>query len=120
MSYMFYKFIHILGLTAVVFALGGAILGTIVAKEKPAVMRRTLAITHGLGIFLILLGGFGMLARLGITGDWPWWISVKLLIWLALGAWLTVAYRISHKHPLMVWLIPLVLVATSAGVVLFK
>ncbi len=118
MSYAFYKFLHLIGLTSLILGLGGAIIGTYVVGQKPSVGRKAIAITHGLGMLLMLVGGFGMLARLGM--QWPWWISVKLFIWLALGAWIVVAYRLSTKHFLAVWLTPLLLVAVAAGVVLAK
>jgi hypothetical protein len=48
----------------------------------------------GLGAFLILLGGFGMMARLGlIKGAPPGWLAVKMLIWLALSGLVLLPYR---------------------------
>jgi hypothetical protein len=38
-------------------------------------------------VFLVLLGGFGMLARLGIThSGFPGWIWVKLAVWAVVAA----------------------------------
>ena len=47
----------------------------------------------GTGSFLILLGGFGMMARLGIFGMPPAWLLVKMLIWVLLSAIVLVPYR---------------------------
>jgi hypothetical protein len=55
--------------------------------------RKPVAITHGIGLFLVLLGGFGMLARLGIHWPWPGWVLVKVVIWIILGALGAVAAR---------------------------
>lgn len=42
-------------------------------------MRRRIASGHGAGLFLVLLGGSGMMARVGIGGlPWPGWVPVKL------------------------------------------
>ena len=40
---------------------------------------------HGTGLFLILLGGFGMAARLGFVRDFPVWIQFKIVFWIAVG-----------------------------------
>ena len=51
---------------------------------------KTAGIVGGSAMFLIILGGFGMLARLEIHGGFPGWIYAKLALWvvatLALGA----------------------------------
>jgi hypothetical protein len=49
-------------------------------------------ITHGLGLLLVLVAGFGMLAKLGIHGV-PTWAALKLIIWVALGAFAALAYK---------------------------
>lgn len=95
MPYPIYKLIHLLGifllLTTLVIACTHLLRGGIRA-ELPR--RRTLAVTHGTASFLILLGGFGMLARLGIVqGGLPGWILLKLGIWVILSAALALALR---------------------------
>ena len=46
-----------------------------------------------MGLFLVLLGGFGMMARIGIGGfPWPAWLLVKMAVWL-LVAGSVVLYR---------------------------
>jgi hypothetical protein len=74
-------------------SLGGAL--TLVANGKSKVeniWRKRLAITHGIGLTLVLVSGFGMLARLGIHSI-PSWAILKLIIWIALGGLLTLIYR---------------------------
>lgn len=54
----------------------------------------SMALVHGIGMMLMLIAGFGAMARLGyMSGAWPWWIYVKLVIWLALGGSLTFVKR---------------------------
>jgi hypothetical protein len=49
---------------------------------------------HGIGLFLVLLGGFGMLARLElVSGGLPGWVWAKLAIWLTLGGLMVLPYR---------------------------
>jgi hypothetical protein len=94
MSYEFYKLIHFLGIFMLFVSLGGAILFVINNGERESnVWRKQVAITHGVGIFLVLLGGFGMLAKLGINWPWPGWIIAKFMIWLLLGGALTLIYK---------------------------
>ena len=81
-----YKNLHLLGVVMVLMALGGVILHHILGGARAHAWRKPLAITHGVGLLLVLLGGFGMLARLGIHWPWPGWIIGKIIIWLVFGA----------------------------------
>ena len=83
MPHSFYNVVHIVGLILLMAALGGgAVRGMHAGADAPST-RRLLAALHGSGLFLILLGGFGMLARLEIMhgGGFPAWLWVKLVIW---------------------------------------
>lgn len=68
----------------VMVSLGGLCLHGMNGGKREHGARRLAAITHGIGMVLVLIAGFGLLARLGI-GQWPGWVYMKLLIWLALG-----------------------------------
>ena len=93
MPYEMYKALHVLGLSLVVLSLGGILLHVINGGTKASnSFRKGAMITHGVGLLLLLIAGFGMLAKLGIHGI-PGWIGVKLLIWLALGAFVAIAYK---------------------------
>lgn len=101
-SYTVYKTVHYLGIFLLLMVLSAGLARAAAlprATEGPAEdpWRRRLVAGHGLALFLVLLGGFGMLARLGITEGLglPGWIWAKLGIWGALGA--AVAFRRSHR-----------------------
>ncbi|MGD9573327.1 MAG: hypothetical protein AB7V62_15700 [Thermoleophilia bacterium] len=85
-SYTVYKLVHLFGMFMVFSVLGGIALHALNGGTKQDNVGRTLvAALHGTALFLILLGGFGMLARLGIVqGGLPGWIYAKLAIWVAL------------------------------------
>lgn len=85
MSYQLYKLVHFLGIFMLLFSLGGLLLHRINGGDAKYPWRRPTMMTHGIGLFLILIGGFGMLARLGLTSGLPGWIYGKLIIWLLLG-----------------------------------
>lgn len=89
-SYSVYKIIHYIGIFGLVAALIALLTRTAVGVQgedgrDPA--RRKLVAAHGTALFLILLGGFGMLARLEVTHGLglPGWIWLKLAIWAFLG-----------------------------------
>jgi hypothetical protein len=83
MSYELYKIVHIVGLLLVFLGLGGAMIGTRSEGGRPAAVAGLL---HGLGLLLMLVAGFGMMARLDIAWPWPTWLLAKLLVWLTIGA----------------------------------
>jgi hypothetical protein len=97
-SYVTYKIIHYVGIFTMVSALA-AYLAQTASSGTPLVRgpwAKRLVIAHGVGLFLILLGGFGMLARLDIThqlGGLPGWIWAKLALWTVFVAGVTVARR---------------------------
>lgn len=85
MSYEFYKILHLTGLILLFSGLVSLLTlkATGAAVEGPA--RKFSFLTHGIGLFLILLSGFGLLARLELIRDLPTWIYIKLAIWLYFG-----------------------------------
>jgi hypothetical protein len=103
-SFLIYKNIHLLGVVMILVAMGGLILQqiNISTREKP--WRRPVAITHGIGMVLVLLGGFGMLARLGIHWPWPGWIIGKIVIWVIFGALLAVIGRMPALAKPLWWI----------------
>ena len=108
MSYEFYKIMHFIAIFAVFLGLGGAIMGQLLHKGPKYPEKKVTAITHGVGLLLILVSGFGLLARLQIAGNTPGWIWVKLLIWTGLGAMLAVVHRFPSKSKIW-WLLTLTL-----------
>jgi hypothetical protein len=103
MSYDFYKTLHLLGLACVCVSLGGIMLHAINGGSKATnSFRKGVMITHGVGLLLLLVAGFGMLAKLGIHGV-PWW---------ALGAFVGLAYKQNVARKLWIVVPLLVVVAT--------
>lgn len=99
-----YKFIHYIG---IFFLLTG--LGALIFSEKDKIKLATLS--HGIGLLLILLGGFGMQAKTHI--GFPVWFTVKLVIWLVLGG-LVVAIKKKLMPPVAAWLLVIVLCGVAA------
>ena len=95
-SHAFYNVVHILGIALLVTAIGGVALHALNGGTRASNAGRGLVgALHGVGALLILVGGFGMLARLGVKhGDgFPGWVFLKLVIWALLAAALFLPYR---------------------------
>lgn len=93
-SYAVYKVIHLSGILMVFIALGGVATHFINGGTKSHAWRKPLAITHGIGLLISLVGGFGLLARLGIAHDgFPGWVWAKLGIWIVFAAMIGVLIR---------------------------
>ena len=99
-----YKFIHFIGIFMILSGLGGLIF----AEDKAL---KFAGMSHGIGLFLTLLGGMGMQKHDAI-GFEPWFIA-KLVLWLLLGALIVVAKR-KLIPPVATWLVTMILVGAAA------
>ncbi|MCC6242881.1 MAG: hypothetical protein IT353_08570 [Gemmatimonadaceae bacterium] len=91
----FYEVLHIIGIAMLFVAIGGVAVHAANGGSKSASSTRGLVGSmHGLGALLILVGGFGMLARMGLVqGAFPGWLWGKLIIWTILSAIVLLPYR---------------------------
>ena len=121
MPYEAYKVLHLLGILLLFVALGGVALHAWNGGTKHDNQgRKAAAAMHGLGLFLILLAGFGMLARLGIMqGGLPGWVWAKLVLWLLVGGLFLMPYRRPGSAKPVFLLLPL-LGALAAVLAIYK
>jgi hypothetical protein len=107
-SYTAYKVIHVLGVLFVFTSLGALMLASREGIERGN-GRKLAGITHGIALLVVLVAGFGTLARLGLgnPGHWPLWVWLKALIWLALGGIIVLVRRSPQLGTLLWWLLPL-------------
>ena len=61
--------------------------------------------THGVALFVILVSGFGMLAKLGY--GFPLWVWLKLVVWLLIGAAIALVRRLPEQATIFWFAIPL-------------
>ncbi len=94
LTYQTYKILHFAGLVMVLVSLGA-----LIVPASGKLSKRFLAITHGLGMLLLFVAGFGMMAKLQIHWPVPTWITLKIGIWLALGAFMGLIPRLRAKNP---------------------
>lgn len=113
-SYPVYKVLHLTGVLMIFLALGGAATNAINGGEKNHRWRVPIAITHGVGLVLSLVAGFGLLARLGIVhGGMPTWALVKLGIWAFFAAAIGILIRKPTSGKIL-WPITIVLGIAAA------
>jgi hypothetical protein len=94
--YSIYKLFHLFGILMAFVALAGTAAHAAAGGERTRnPLRRSLSILHGVGWVLIALGGFGMLARIGVDhgARFPGWVWGKLAIWLITGGLIALPYR---------------------------
>ena len=92
MSLAFYKVLHLFGFGLLFAGIGGLCALSIAGADSPKA-RKLASILHGASLVIVLIAGFGLLAKLGIGAAIPLWIWLKILIWLALGAAIVVLKR---------------------------
>ena len=120
MSYLFYKILHLAGVFFLFAALGGFTLRAM-SRSESVRTRKLAGITHGVALLVVLVSGFGLLARLQITHDWlfPPWIWGKLLVWLLLGAATALIKRKAGWRAALWFVLPL-LGVVAAWLALYK
>ena len=105
----FYNVIHIVGIILLMSSLGGVAMHALIGgTQAQNTARRLVVWLHALGAFLILLGGFGMLARTGFVhgGSFPGWLWVKIVVWTSLSAVPLLPYRRPYMSKLLLLALP--------------
>ena len=120
LSYEVYKLVHVIGIIMIFVSLGGVMIhsfngGTKVDNQ----WRKAAGITHGIGLVLVLVAGFGLLARVGIGWPWPGWVIGKLVIWIVLGGLSGLIYKLGTSGKGL-WYIVILLGAIAASFAIFK
>ncbi|WKW11876.1 hypothetical protein Strain138_001144 [Pseudogemmatithrix spongiicola] len=122
LPYAFYKLVHVLGIALTLTALGGMTVHALNGGMKAENAARKLLIgMHGFGVFLILLGGFGLLARIGFAhgSGFPLWLWVKLGLWTVFAVAAALPYRMRAATRPLLLMLPLLAMA-AAGMAVYK
>ena len=94
MSATFYESVHLLGIFMTLSALGGIAFHTLSGGTKENFFSRKKAgALHGIGLVLVLIAGFGMMARMHLSFSENLWLWGKLTVWLTLGAYPVFFYK---------------------------
>ena len=116
MSILFYKVLHLIGIIMLFLSIGGAIIRA-AADQKNEKLERFVLINHGVSLLIIVIAGFGLLAKLGMifTG----WVVVKIIIWVLMGALIMPIKKAPDKKSVW-WFTALVLGAIAAFMAIYK
>lgn len=117
MTYEWYKILHIIGFLMAFVALGGMIMRAADKGTASATGRKLAGIGHGLGLVIVLISGFGMLAKLSFGFDA--WVIGKILIWLTLGGLLVMIRKMPQFATFYYFALP-ILGGIAAWLAIFK
>ncbi len=90
MSLPFYHLLHLAGVICLFVGFGGLLSAESVKKAM---------MWHGIGLVLLLISGFGAMAKLGLMSHMPVWAILMLVIWLILGGLPVLAKRHVLSRP---------------------
>lgn len=91
MSPTVYHILHFVGIL-MLFLGYGALLGRSIAGSDDARVKKLGSITSGIGLLLMIVAGFGLIAKLYGNSFEPWMIA-KIVIWVVLGGLIALINR---------------------------
>ena len=99
-----YYLLHFLGIMLVYCAYGILIARGMLGSDSRA-LRKFGMIASGIGLFLILLGGFGLIAKLSYADYTSPWVIIKVVLFLLLAAMQTFISRKPSLSQVWFWVI---------------
>lgn len=107
MSIEVYKILHLVGVIFLFLSIGALILRALEGGPHGVsdTGRGLSGMTHGIALLLILVSGFGLLAKYQI--GFPAWVWIKVLVWLVLGSAVAFVRKMPSKAKIWWWLLPL-------------
>jgi hypothetical protein len=109
MDYTTYKIIHLTGIAALALGTGGMIAG--------GTNRKLFSILQGIGLLVMLVSGFGLLAKLHL--GFPRFAIAKTVLWVVIGVMPVILRRLRVPIPAAI-VISLTLVAIMAWLGVMK
>ncbi|MCZ6486114.1 MAG: hypothetical protein O6826_10495 [Acidobacteria bacterium] len=103
MSYPVFKVLHLIGVFMVLVSLGGLIVLGAAGELNHSRWRKLAALTNGIGLAVVFIGGFGLLGLLQLGWPWPGWIFSKIFIWLLFGVMMVLAKRAPESGKYLWW-----------------
>ncbi|MFP6906169.1 MAG: hypothetical protein VCG02_13205 [Verrucomicrobiota bacterium] len=77
-----YQILHLSGLVLVFLSLGGAVVRSMSKSDEPAI-RKLVGLSHGIGMLLVFIAGFALIAKTGV--GFQIWVFIKIGIWILLA-----------------------------------
>ncbi len=118
MSYLTYKFLHLAGILVLFVTAGGVALYAANGGTKEGnTARAWVSVLHGLSLVVILVSGFGLVAR--IESGFAPWVWAKFALWFVLGSFALLPLRRQSLGMPFYFLVP-ALGMVAAYLALFK
>lgn len=107
MSYEFYKIAHLIGIFLLTSGLMGVFFTVWAGMPLQGKVKSTSFALHGTGLLIMLVSGFGLLAKMGfVQAGLPSWVYYKLGLWAFFALAISVLKRKGHMGmPLYVLLL---------------
>lgn len=115
MSYQALKILHVTGLALTFMGLAG-VLGYKMNGGGQSKRRWLFFVAHGVGLVLLLVTGFALVARLQLTAathSLPGWVQAKLVLWLLAGGAVSLASRLSRYAEIIFVLFTALVIAAA-------
>jgi len=117
MSALTYKVLHIFAVLLTFTALGAATSQALAGSGKGSPGHKLAGLTHGIALLVIVISGFGLIAKLGY--GFPLWIWIKIAIWLLIGGAIALIRR-APQHATTLWFAIPLLGGFAAYLALYK
>ena len=97
--------IHFIGIFLLFLTIGGMCIYVRNGGEKSEnPSRKFLAITHGIALVMVIVGGMGLMKFYGAFNPMPSWIIIKICIWLILGFSSMIIYKLPKLSTLFLFI----------------
>lgn len=118
MSYQVYKLIHLSGIISVICGLAALISQYALNKGQKSPLHKQIMLFHGIGLLLIFVSGFGLLAKLSLSPI-PAWVWTKLGIWVFLGVFVVICRR-AYLFASSLWAVSILVSAVAIYLAVYK